>query len=105
MAVDEDRHHEAIELEGDEDDSLLNDGVRRDPRPLQGNRLNRYCTFSIWWWTTNVVMFIVIVYLAFQVDSNKALLSRFELAGDITRIGPRRTNLLLLQKVCANQDT
>jgi hypothetical protein len=102
MAVDEEHHHDAIELEGDEDDSLLNDEVRLDPRPVQGNRLKRYCTFSVWWWTTNVAMFIVIVYLAFQVDSNKTLLSRFELAGDITRIGPRRTNLLLtLQYGCS----
>ena len=95
MAVDENRHHEAIELEGDEDDSLLNEDVRLDPRPLQGNRLKRHCTFSVWWWTTNVVMFIVIIYLAFQVDSNKTLLSLHELAGDITRIGPKCAHLRL----------
>ena len=94
MAVDEDRHQEAIELEGDEDESLLNEDVQLHRRPAPGNRLRRYCTFSIWWWLTNVVMGIVIIYLAFQVDSNRTLLSRYELAGDITKIGPRCKNIL-----------
>ena len=104
MALDEDRHPEAIELEGDEDDSLLNEAVHVRRPPLPGNRLKRLCTFSIWWWTTNVVMLAVIIYLALELDSRKNLLSRFELAGDISRIGPRRMNYLALRTIDADDE-
>ena len=99
MAVDDNRHAEEIELEGEEDDSLLNGEGRLHKRPPpRRNRLGRYCTFSRWWWATNVILMIVILYLAFELDRRKTLLSRFELAGDITRIGPRCTALLDLQE-------
>lgn len=90
MAVDGDRHAEAIELEGDEGATLLNEEARFLKPPRRAPRLRRCCASSTWWWITNAVMGIVIIYLAFQLDSRKNLLSRFELAGDITRIGPRR---------------
>lgn len=95
MAIGENRHAEEIELEGEEDESLLNGEATLHKRPPpRSSRLGRYCTFSMWWWSTNVILMIVILYLAFELDRRKTLLSRFELAGDVTKIGPRRTNLL-----------
>ena len=80
---------ETIELEGDEDESLLEEdlGLHRRPRDYH---LRRYCNFSIFWWLSNVVMGVVIAYLAFQLDAKNTLLGRFELSGDVNRISPRR---------------
>ena len=89
MDTESNRQHETIELEGEEDESLLEEdlGLHRRPKDYH---LRRYCNFSILWWLTNVVMGIVIAYLAFQLDAKKNLLGRFELAGDVNRISPRR---------------
>ena len=89
MNADADRQPETIELEGEEDESLLEQELGLHQRP-RDYHMRKYCNFSILWWLSNIVMAIVIAYLAFQLDAKRTLLGRFELAGDVNRISPRR---------------
>lgn len=87
--ADGNRQHETIELEG-EDDSLLEEDLEVHRRPQRDYHLRKVFNFSVFWWISNIAMGIAIAWLAFQLDAKRNLLSRFELAGDVNRIWPRR---------------
>ena len=91
MAADADRD-DTIELEGGEDETLLreNHAVRPPPRDYL---FRKYLNFSYLWWLSNAVLLAVIAYLAFQLDSKRTLLGRYELAGDVNRISPRSAHV------------
>ena len=92
LGADTDREQETIRLEGEDDDSLLDEDIEVPRRPQRDYHLRRFCNFSIFWWISNILMAIAIGWLGFKVDAKSNLLSRFELAGDVNRIWPRRTN-------------